>query len=958
MNEPELLLPVGTRDMLESAINNGADAVYYGVPHWNARGRTEDFSFEDVEEMIRYARLRGVKTYLAMNILIFEREIQELPEFLEKLISLKPDAFIIQDIGLARLIKAISPEQEIHASTQMTLASSEAVNLVKDIGFSRAVLARELSAKQIAQIKSLTDLELEVFIHGALCVSYSGQCLTSENFGGRSANRGQCAQSCRLPYRIFVDGKEWKDPKARYLFSTRDLCALPKLEELREIGVESLKVEGRLKSPEYVAAVSHAYRKALEKLNEYSYKNVAGNNGDCTGNNKDCADANGNSAADLGLNAQDLEPLEVLFSRGLNTGWLDGVNHQELVDGSFSNHHGELIGTVVQVERGSVIVELEDKPVPCTLLPGDGILFEEYRAEPEPRQTGSRLYKATWSVSSHDTRSAKNARENARGNIRAEKNAFRTVPGSVTGIAAKSQVRLEFGREFDLRKVSYGMKAYRNDSPALEKELHKTFTDRSFAKHIPVSMTLEGAIGEPLKLTIAESAIAPSETRDNHEGYESRENLATASVNSATAEGPVLEAARNESSADALQAIAKKELSGLSATAYVLDKLEINLPQNAFLPGKILRTLRQDAVQALDEKRLQWKELAPSAENGREFLHHVAHVASSSSKEIPDQVGNDSEANAATKCTHFGMVEPIGHAHSAMTKRMNITVLVRRPEQIDALQGLDIDKVVMDFDWGVKYDEPLERIHKLGFEAGIATLRIHKPSENHYIKQILTLMPEFALVRNLGSLSLLKDSGIPMVGDYSLNATNSASYDWLLSQGLERLHPSWDLNSTQLFDLLKNIDGSRLELALHQYMPAFHSEYCAFARALTTGRRFPECKKICTQHKVEILDHKGERHFLQSDAECRNTLFVGKPQSALKLLPKLIAQNVSNFRLELLDEEPESVRRKIDIYTQAIRGKIDINTAISKAGVEEKYGLSEGQLFNESTWQDRKKGCD
>ena len=879
MNNPELLLPVGTRDMLESAINNGADAVYYGVPHWNARGRTEDFSFEDVEEMIRYARLRGVKTYLAMNILIFEREIQELPEFLERLIALKPDAFIIQDIGLARLIKAISPEQEIHASTQMTLASSEAVNLVKNIGFSRAVLARELSAKQIAQIKNLTDLELEVFIHGALCVSYSGQCLTSENFGGRSANRGQCAQSCRLPYRIFVDGKEWKDPKARYLFSTRDLCALPKLEELKEIGVESLKVEGRLKSPEYVAAVSHAYRKALEILSEKGYKE-----------NAECANGN---AADL--TAQDLEPLEVLFSRGLNTGWLDGVNHQELVDGSFSNHHGEFIGTVVQVERGGVIVELEDKPVPCTLLPGDGILFEEYRAEPEPRQTGSRLYKATFARNSHsesastqNSRCAGSARENARGNnMRSE-------------TPTKSQVRLEFGREFNLHKVSYGMKAYRNDSPALEKELHKTFTDKSFAKHIPVCMTLEGKIGEPFKLTICENSNVAAETR------------------TVTVEGAILEASRNEVAPDALQAIAKKELSGLSATAYALDKLEIKLPANAFLPGKVLRTLRQEAVQAFDEKRLEWKELAPSADNGRAFLHSVASAPNSTA--------------------------------STPKNRRTITVLVRRPEQIDALQGLDIDKVVMDFDWGVKYDEPLERIHKLGFEAGIATLRIHKPGENHYIKQILTLMPEFALVRNLGSLALLKDSEIPMVGDYSLNASNSASYDWLLAQGLEKLHPSWDLNSTQLFDLLKNIDGSKLELALHQYMPAFHSEYCAFARALTTGRRFPECKKICTQHKVEILDHKGERHFLQSDAECRNTLFVGKPQSALKLLPRLIAQNVSSYRLELLDEEPESVRRKIDIYTQAIRGKIDINTAISKAGVEEKYGLSEGQLFNEIRW--------
>ena len=920
MNNPELLLPVGTRDMLESAINNGADAVYYGVPHWNARGRTEDFSFEDVEEMIRYARLRGVKTYLAMNILIFEREIQELPEFLERLIALKPDAFIIQDIGLARLIKAISPEQEIHASTQMTLASSEAVNLVKDIGFSRAVLARELSSKQIAQIKSLTDLELEVFIHGALCVSYSGQCLTSENFGGRSANRGQCAQSCRLPYRIFVDGKEWKDPKARYLFSTRDLCALPKLEELKEIGVESLKVEGRLKSPEYVAAVSHAYRKALEILNEKGYKE-----------NAECA--NGNAA---GLTAQDLEPLEVLFSRGLNTGWLDGVNHQELVDGSFSNHHGEFIGTVVQVDRNGVIVELEDKPVPCTLLPGDGILFEEYRAEPEPRQTGSRLYKATFArnshsesaamqnsrhsakseMFSHNSRCAGSARENARGNnMRSE-------------TPAKSQVRLEFGREFNLRKVTYGMKAYRNDSPVLEKELHKTFTDKSFAKHIPVCMTLEGKIGEPLKLTI-------SETRGTNANANARENCAIANeTRTITVEGAILEASRNEVAPDALQAIAKKELSALSATAYALDKLEIKLPANAFLPGKVLRTLRQEAVQAFDEKRLQWKKLAPSAENGRAFLHSIVKVASKS---------NSDNAAIATE--------------NRATPRRTITVLVRRPEQIDALQGLDIDKVVMDFDWGVKYDEPLERIHKLGFEAGIATLRIHKPSENHYIKQILTLMPEFALVRNLGSLALLKDSGIPMVGDYSLNATNSASYDWLLSQGLERLHPSWDLNSTQLFDLLKNIDGSKLELALHQYMPAFHSEYCAFARALTTGRRFPECKKICTQHKVEILDHKGERHFLQSDAECRNTLFVGKPQSALKLLPRLIAQNVSSYRLELLDEEPESVRRKIDIYTQAIRGKLDIDTAISKAGVEEKYGLSEGQLFNQSVWQDRKKGC-
>ncbi|WP_163439269.1 U32 family peptidase [Fibrobacter succinogenes] len=845
---PELLLPVGTREMLEAAVNNGADAVYFGVPHWNARGRTEDFSFDDVRDMIRYARIHGVRTFLAMNVLVFERELQELPEFLEKIISLEPDAFIIQDIGLARLIRAICPNQEIHASTQMTLASAEGVNLVKSIGFNRAVLARELSVKEIAAIKAATDLELEVFIHGALCVSYSGQCLTSENFGGRSANRGQCAQSCRLPYRIFVDGKEFRDTDAQYLFSTRDLCALPKLPELEEIGVNSLKVEGRLKSPEYVAAVSRAYRKALNQIP---------------------------------LDTKDLEPLEVLFSRGLNTGWLDGDNHQKLVNGTFSNHHGMFLGQVVKIDRGQVIIGLDsaisDAGENATYpQPGDGILFENAALGVS---IGSRLYAAQVTHLPHAKR------------------------------GDPKLLKLEFGREFDTRQIAVGMQVYRNDSPALERELRKTFTDREQLVRLPIHMTLSGKIGGPLKLSVYDT---PRNTVEVEADF-------------------TLEEARNKGNdADkALRELAQKELSALSSTAYQLKHLDIQVDRGAFIPGKILRTLRQAAIEKLDKKRTEWKVLNPSAEAGRTFLNETRVKFKS--------------AAAPTSGTTFASARPI------------ISVLVRNPDQIAALEGLAIENVIMDFDWGVKYDTPLEQIRELGFKAGMATLRIHKPGESHYLKNILRLCPDFALVRNLGALSILKESGIPLTGDYSLNAANSASYDWLLSQGLSTLHPSWDLNSTQLFDLLENIDGQRLELTLHQYMPAFHSEYCAFARALTTGRRFPECDKICTKHKVEILDHKGERHFLQSDAECRNTLFVGKPQSALKLLPRLRTAGVNHFRLEMLTEDAETVRRKVLIYTQAIQGKISIEDAIREAGIQEKYGLSEGQLFNESTWQDRKK---
>ena len=831
--------------MLVAAINNGADAVYFGVPHWNARGRTEDFTFEDVEEMILYARKRGVRSFLAMNVLVFEREIRELPEFLGKLIALKPDAFIIQDIGLAMLIRAIAPNQEIHASTQMTLSSAEGINLVKSIGFNRAVLARELSLKEIGSIKQATDLELEVFIHGALCVSYSGQCLTSENFGGRSANRGQCAQSCRLPYRIFVDGKEYRDTDAKYLFSPHDLCALPKLEALEEIGVDSLKVEGRLKSPEYVAAVATAYRKALDNVP---------------------------------LQVKDKEPLEVLFSRGLRTGWLDGDNHQDLVDGTFSNHHGEFLGTVAKVGREGVTIYINpEDPLP---QPGDGILFEN------PQQDisiGSRLY----------------------------------------GIKAQNETLiLSFGKDFDTRQIAVGMKCYRNDAPALERELRKTYTDRDFMKRIPVNMTLSGIIGEKLRLEVSDefqnNVLAESET--------------------------FLEKSRNtvDDLGKSLRELAQKELSALSGTAYRLKELSLDVEPSAFIPGKLLRTLRQKAIEQLDAKRCEWKELNPSAIAGRALLNSVkfANIKARKDKEIPAGVYPG---------LRFGAGMTNQRAYPV------ISVLVRSPEQIAALDSLDIDNVIMDFDWGVKYDSSLKQIREMGFKAGMATLRIHKPGESHYLKNILRLAPDFALVRNLGALSILKESGIPLTGDYSLNAANSLSYDWLLSQGLSTLHPSWDLNSTQLLDLLNSIDGSRLELTLHQYMPAFHSEYCAFARALTTGRRFPECGKICTQHKVEILDHKGERHFLQSDAECRNTLFVGRPQSALKLLPDLQKAGVNHYRLEMLQEDAETVRRKVSIYTQAILGKISLEEASRLAGVQEKYGLSEGQLFNESVWKDRKK---
>lgn len=811
MSYPELLLPVGDKEMLLAAVHNGADAVYMGVPGWNARGRTEDFNLDELKEMIEYAKLRGLRCYLAMNVLIFQRELEELSPYLYELIKLKPDAFILQDIGLARLIRSIAPNQEIHASTQMTLSSVEALHLIQNIGFSRAVLARELSLEQIQSIQENTSIELEVFVHGALCVSYSGQCLTSEAFGGRSANRGQCAQSCRLPYTLFVDGVQKNTDKGNYLFSPFDLSSIDLIPQLKQIGIQSLKVEGRLKSPEYVAAVTQAYRSQIDE-SFYSKENQ--------------------------------ESLEVLFSRGLKQGFLKGVDHQEFINQSFSNHHGEYLGSLEKIENRGVYIHSK-----ASLKAGDGLLFENQHCS-----LGARLYHIE--------------------------------------VSSKDFLHLSFSKEFDLSQLQKGMRVYRNDSPSLEKKLQNSYKNRENEKKIPINISLTAQVNERLQLIFSDGQ------------------------NTVKVYGDILEKAHKIR--ENLQKHLIKELAALSGSPYRVEKLDLNVSADIFLLDKTLRSLKQKAVTQLNEIRLQ--------------------------KHLPIVFKEPKEISLLQKNTLKNN-----------NQETSVSVLIRKPEQLEALQGTSIQKVILDLDWGVELSSPFEKAKSMGLKVGIATLRIHQPNENHYLNRILRLKPDFVLIRNLGALYFFKDKGIQLTGDYSLNISNSLSADWFFEQGLHTIHPSWDLNSTQLFELLDASTASNFEIALHQYMPAFHTRHCVFAALLSQAKDFPDCQKVCTKHQVELLDHKGEKHFLKSDAECRNTLFVGKPQSALKLLKGLQEKGTTQFRIELLDENISLATRKINWYQQAISRELSIEEAMVQIGVEEKYGLSEGQLFNKSTWKDKKK---
>ena len=363
--KPEIMSPAGYWPQLQAAIEAGADAVYFGLKHFTARAKV-GFALAELPEVMRTLRQRGVKGYLTFNTLVFDHELAEAAKTLAAVIEAGVDALIVQDLGVAQLARRLAPDVELHGSTQMSITSAEGIQLARQFGVSRVVLARELSLAEIRTIRTQTDCELEMFAHGALCVSYSGQCFSSEAWGGRSANRGQCAQACRLPYELLVDDRLQPLADARYLLSPGDLATLTLIPEIVSLGLAALKIEGRYKEADYVALTTQAYRRAVDAA-------WAGQ-------------PPGHSRAD------ELQ-LEQVFSRGLAPHFVSGTNHQTVVRGRSPRHRGVLVGRVVRVLADGVLIEPEPAAAAAPLKAGDGLVFDaaDWRSPEEPEE-GGRVY--------------------------------------------------------------------------------------------------------------------------------------------------------------------------------------------------------------------------------------------------------------------------------------------------------------------------------------------------------------------------------------------------------------------------------------------------------------------------------------------------------------------------------------------------------------------------------------
>lgn len=376
MNKLELLAPAGSMESLYAAVQNGADAIYIGGNKFSARAYASNFNEEEMVKAVSYCHLYNIKIYVTLNILIKEEEIVEALEYVKFLYEIGVDALIIQDLGLAYLIRKNFPDFELHASTQMTVHNGEGALFLKELGFKRIVLARELSLKEIEHISKELMIETEIFIHGALCICYSGQCLMSSIIGGRSGNRGRCAQPCRLPYEII--NKENNEVRKGYIMSPKDICTLENIKDIIDSGTNSLKIEGRMKRPEYVAGVVSSYRKAIDsQLN--------------------------NASVDI-----EKKKLSQLFNReGFSNAYLYGNPGKELMSYGHPRNTGILLGKVnkdhtIKLEENIKVkdgVRSEDKGFIISKIEknnkevAEASIGEIVKIKPVNYKTGNTLYK-------------------------------------------------------------------------------------------------------------------------------------------------------------------------------------------------------------------------------------------------------------------------------------------------------------------------------------------------------------------------------------------------------------------------------------------------------------------------------------------------------------------------------------------------------------------------------------
>lgn len=897
---PEILAPVGSDEALDAALVSGADVIYLGLSEgFQARARSTAFSLDRLPQLATRAHLAGVKLYLTVNTLVFERELEPLESFLRAVIAAGVDALIIQDPAVALLAHALCPDLPLHASTQMTISSVEGARFAASLGISRVVLPRELSAKEVARFTSNSPMSAEVFVHGALCMAWSGQCLTSEALSDRSANRGQCSQACRMPYGLVVDGEARDLGDMRYLLSPQDLAAHAQLPELLAAGVHALKIEGRYKNGAYVISAVDALRRWRDAL------------------------ARGATAADSAQLEDDLFRTRLTFSRGASAGFLAGDDHQSLVQGVTPKHRGIPLGEV-QAIRGRYVQIAASAELRHRLRAGMGVMFEV--GDPEhDNQPGGPIFSVRW-LDPRENAPAGGAASQSRGGSATEPSARAAVAGrasspggavrkplAVLGQTSSERVsallELGFGDPGpDLSRVARGTRVWLTGDPQIAREAEHRAQNPSPVGRIALSLQISGALGQPLCVR-AEASFGPRQLQTE-----------------ACSQSPLTAARAGGITADLL----RDKLAALGGSPFQLAQLDCGqLAVGLHLPVSELKQLRREIVQQLTDqlKRSPWQ---LSTDQSCLAALRAPEGAASSEQRVP-----------------LRAVDSAALELPRMAAEPRLVPLCRTAEQLAAVIAAGVspgDEVELDFMEFVGLGAAVRSAREAGLSISIATLRVQKPGEESYDRRIAALAPDAVLVRHWGALMHFaerRDPSAPRLhGDFSLNLTNAISARHVLGLGLDTVTASHDLDREQLLALLEAAPRARVAVTLHHHIAAFHNSHCVYAHLLSDGRDYRSCGRPCESHKVALRDFAGHDHPVIVDVACRNTMFNAQAQSAAPLVPELLARGVQRFRCEFVWETAREVEQTLRAYRALLRGELTPQAALRKVGVHEQYGVT------------------
>lgn len=772
-SEIELLAPAGKMESLVAAVQNGANAVYLGGELFSARASANNFSDKELADAVFYAHFRDVKIYVTVNTLLDDYEVENAIEYIHFLNEIGVDGVIVQDLGLSMLVRDHFPDLELHASTQMTINSLEGAKFLEKNGFSRVVLARETPLSEIELIRKNTNLKIEAFAHGALCVSFSGQCLMSSMIGGRSGNRGRCAQPCRKSYEVVNKNGDVLPIERAYLISPKDLCTIDNIDRLIEIGVDSIKLEGRMKRPEYVATVVNAYRKAID------HKSITG----------------------------EKRKLKQAFNREFTDGLPFNAFGRDFVGTNRPDNRGLKIGEILESKNNKSLVRIYEDLNKNDLLEFNTIKGRRTYTVDENRKAGEFYLKLP----------------------------FRTLDNS------------------EIRRI--------NDEKALERARASYELDK-FQK--PIELYFEGKIGNVPKLTLL------------------GENYFYIAVGDEEVE-PARKAPMDEEKIE-------KQLEKLGDTSFKLDKLEIDIDDNIFIPVSVLNSLRREATEA--------------------YENHLKILNKGEDKKVK----LNKEKNPLER------------------KDLKLSVSLESKDQFEKIDINSVDRFYLRF----LDKEVIEKLNKNNKEVYYRSGKILYHNDYKELKSKLKgLKLDGVLIDNLGGIIGFEE--YEKIGDLGLNIFNSYSIDFLKESNLQKLILSPELTLSQIEEISQKSDVE-IETLAYGFLEVMTMKHCPFSTIKNCGLD-RDCE-ICNFKEGYYLRDEMNVDFPVKRKDDLSTIYNSYPISMVEEMDKLANGGIDYALLSFtFEENPQEI---IDEFRKAINGnKSNLNDKLRS-----RYGsITHGHYF-------------